>query len=275
MQFLLDLLGLSHSDETALSELIGVANSLITFDSPIYDVKQIPTANIEYVKDKLIQDSNNLERDDATSIYTDATTKQQYDAVTGKVIPLFQHQPFDPNFDPGKNDADRIWKNTPKDVPQNTWISGDKPVSYEEHALAVNENRERFIARAELYHLKFHSYFSKDGSIRNKMAEIMTKFGISDSEIDWLSETSRGKTAIQDILERRTGTDFWQPNGVDKIATEIAIKSDILGWAGRVDLMIDHGNDILSFFDIKTGYGINREFQKYFLNYGDTMGREV
>ena len=66
--------------------------------------------------------------------------------MTGKVIPLFQERTFDPNYNAGEADADRLWKNTPKNVPQKTWLSGDKEMTYAEHVAAVNQNRERFIA---------------------------------------------------------------------------------------------------------------------------------
>lgn len=62
-----------------------------------------------------------------------------------------------------------------------------------------------------------------------KIAQLMSEYGITDSEIDWLTEPVDGKVPIQTILERRTGTDFWRKDGKDKIVTELAIKSDILG----------------------------------------------
>jgi len=100
----------------------------------------------------------------------------------------------------------------------------------------------------------------------------MTAHGITDGEIDWLNSKQ-----IRKILEARTSTDFWNTKTPprDRILTEINISSATLGLAGRVDMMIDHGDNVISLYDIKTGYGISQEWENFLFKYGDTFGLAI
>lgn len=39
--------------------------------------------------------------------------------------------------------------------------------------------------------------------------------------------------------------------------------------------MIDHGDNVVSLYDIKTGYGISKEWENYLFKYGDTFGLAI
>lgn len=122
----------------------------------------------------------------------------------------------------------------------------------------------------------FHKEFSQEPGIADQIRKLMDTYEITDGEIGWLTEKDlQGVSQIQKILVARTGTDFYSDKPRDKIVTEIQISSAILGLAGRIDLMIDHGDNIISLYDIKTGYGISHETQNYLFKYGDTFGKAI
>lgn len=122
----------------------------------------------------------------------------------------------------------------------------------------------------------FHKEFSKDPNIASQISALLETNGISNGEVEWLSQKDRnGISQVQKILEARTGTDYWSPTPRDKILTEVQISSSILGLGGRVDLMIDHGDNVVSLYDIKTGYGINIDNENFLLKYGDTYGKAI
>lgn len=274
IDLILEVLGLNPStkERAFFTELISNAAYLLE-NTPISNYYKSRQSNIEYSSEPLVEESKKLIKDENNK-YT-SKSGVTYDSVTNGVIPNFKNIKFDNTSTRGIVDAEKLWKDIPKDVKQKTWIT-DTPISYQEHANAVDEYYSRFMARAEIYHLTFHWYFSRSESAAYAKSLLMETHGITSGEVDWLLDTNKyGKENLRVILENRTGTDYWSENARDKIVTELQIKSDLLGWAGRVDMVIDHGDNILSVFDIKTGYGINREFQRYLLEYGDTYGKVV
>lgn len=223
-----------------------------------------------YISDKFVLDSKNYVRDNETNKYTNKDTKAELESVTS-FIPNFQVRPIKTNFDAAKVAADNIWK----DIPHTTKLTPKEfqhlgELTYDEYVALKEHNFAKFIARAEIYHLKFHREFSDDPESIVQMRNLMTAYNISDGEVAWLNPAT-----IKEILQTRTGTDYWSPKRVDKIVTEVTVASSILGLAGRIDLMIDHGDNVVSLYDIKTGYGISKEWENYLFKYGDTMGKAI
>lgn len=228
-----------------------------------------------YVVEDLAKESTNLVRDNVTNKYTHKSTQDEFDSVTA-FIPNFQTRPLRTSFDVATNAADRLWKNLPHETKQKIKEFPGKDLNYDEYVLLKKEKHDRFVARAEIYHLKFHLEISKNPAAASEMKTLMDTYDISDGEVEWLSEIDdEGISTIRRILENRTGTDYWRENAQDKIVTEVAVASPLLGLAGRIDLAIDHGDNIMSLYDIKTGYGITSEWENYLFKYGDTYGRAI
>lgn len=223
-----------------------------------------------YISDKFVQESKNYVRDNETNKYTNKDTKDELESVTS-FIPNFQVRPIKTNFDAAKVAADNIWK----DIPHTTKLTPKEfqhlgEMTYDDYVALKEHNFAKFIARAEIYHLKFHRQFSDDPESIVQMRNLMAAYDISDGEVAWLNPQT-----IREILETRTGTDYWSPKRRDRIVTEVTVASSILGLAGRIDLMIDHGDNVVSLYDIKTGYGISKEWENYLFKYGDTMGKAI
>lgn len=228
-----------------------------------------------YLVEDLKKESDKLSRDNVTNQYTHKSTQDTFDSVTN-FLPNFQTRPLRTGFDVAFNAADKLWKNLPHETKQKIKEFPGKDLNYDEYAALKKERHDRFVARAEIYHLKFHLEISKDPAAATEMKSLMDAYAISDGEIEWLSEIDdNGISTIRRILENRTGTDYWRENPQDKIVTEIAVASSLLGLAGRIDLAIDHGDNIMSLYDIKTGNGIASEWENYLFKYGDTYGRAI
>jgi len=150
--------------------------------------KSINFQGIPYISDTWVATSPNLERDDATNTYKDKTAPSLVlDAVTS-YLSNFQTRPIKNNFDAATAAADALWKNKPKDaLVLSKEFSSYGEISYEQYVALKKEAFDKFIARAEIYHLKFHKEFSKDPTAAAKMAELMAAHDITDGEIDWLN----------------------------------------------------------------------------------------
>lgn len=225
---------------------------------------------VTYVSEKIKSESDNYTRNDETNKYTNKQTKDELESVTS-FIPNFQTRPIKTNFDAAKVAADNIWKDLPHEAkltPKEFQHYGE--MTYDDYVILKEQSFAKFIARAEIYHLKFHREFSNDPGAILQMRELMQQYDISDGEVSWLNPST-----IKEILQTRTGTDYWSPKRRDEIVTEIVVASPTLGLAGRVDLMIDHGDNVVSLYDIKTGYGITKEWENYLFKYGDTMGAAI
>lgn len=153
-----------------------------------------------YVSDKLKTESTQVVRDDTTNKYIHKDTGNQLDSVTS-YIANFQSRPIKTDFDAAKYSADNLWKNLDPTIKQevkefNTYGL----IDYDTYVKLKQGSYAKFIARAEVYHLKFHKEFGGDAS---QIKTLMEQFDISDGEIDWLNSKN-----IRKILEQRTGTDY-------------------------------------------------------------------
>lgn len=73
---------------------------------------------------------------------------------------------------------------------------------------------------------------------------------------------------------RKTGTNYFDDNPTDKLYTERTFSSSILKWAGTADLFIDHGDNVYSLYDIKTGK-LGDDWEQSFLKYGRTSTEDI
>lgn len=192
-------------------------------------------------------------------------------SVTQAVIPLFQSRPFTSTDTRGKRLADAMWKGLDPETQKRTDMSA-QPLTRDEYERAVDASYETGIAKGTIFHKLFHQYISKDPITAGELQELYAKHNILPSEFDWLDGE-----AMRSII-RRTGTNYLHNDinlRTDKIYTEKTVASKLLGWAGTVDLWIDHGDDVHSIYDVKTGRAFNRIFEHSFLKYGRTSTSDI
>jgi hypothetical protein len=223
-----------------------------------------------FVSDDLAAEGASIQKDQTTGKYNaDGAT---YDAVTSDIIPQLQQRPVSKyeGLRFGERAAESKWGNLPE---TEVLIIDGKEFTKQDYAEYAENLHARIIAKGDLIHLHFHEFFSSGQAkvLANQMiAAKSAEFEISTGELEWLNATN-----IKNIIMNRTGTDFFNPKGEDRILTELPIRSRVLGMGGTVDMMIDHGNNILSLYDFKTGYGYEAEFQSYLLKYGDTFAKAI
>lgn len=194
---------------------------------------------------------------------------KSYESVTGKVIPKFQTKPYTATDTPGQRLAKNLWKDTDPTVTKLVDELSITPIDMDT-AIALEDKRHSMsMAKGTIFHKIIHLHFSNDENAREELSQLYIEHRILPSEFEWLNTKT-----IQNIIQK-TGTDFYEKAPLDRIHTEKTFKSDILGWAGTADLLIDHGDDVYSIFDLKTGRRFNRLFENSFLKYGRTSTADI
>ena len=242
--------------------------------------RPVPAATKVYTADKIAETS--LDRDPVTNKYKDTKTGKLLNSVTGNAIPEMQSRQYtDDGLTYGQRKAKALWGEEPKDVKKKI---KDIPtmVTFDEAASHFELRKDLGIAKGQIFHKLIHYYFTKDAKIQNEIRSLMMTYNITDGEIAWMDE--------QTILKvvHRTGSDFVTPHfdegvfkvtvnpkATDKITTEMTISSDILGLAGTIDLVIDHGDNIFSYYDVKTGAAFDRVFENDLFQFGNTPGEDI
>lgn len=239
-----------------------------------------------YISDSLKNQYKDFQRNPDTNEYENGAVKFQ--SVTGHVLPSMETKqyllgPSDPKtkLSVGQRKAEILWRNLDPTVKLKTKES-EFPIDKETFAVLYDSKVELFIAKGNILHKLIHYHFSKDESIKREVDAIVDKFGLSKGEIAWMNE----QTIL--ALLHRAGTDYVypsrsrgelvykvNPDHVDKITTEMIVGSNILNVMGSVDLVIDHGNNILSFKDIKTGAALDRMWENEMFLYGTTPSTDI
>lgn len=236
-------------------------------------------ATKQYTTDKI--EEPNLDRDPVTNKYKNPTTKKQYGSVTGTAIPEMQSKQYaEDGLSYGERKAGKLWGNEDRGVKKKI-RDIDHMVTFAEAAAHFEMRKDLGIAKGQIFHKLIHYHFTKDAKIRSEIDSLMVKYDISDGEIEWMGE----QTILKVIL--RTGSDFVRPSfedgelkvnlnpkSTDRVKTEMTISSDILNLAGTVDLVIDHGDNVLSYYDVKTGAAFDRVFENDIFQFGDVPGED-
>lgn len=224
--------------------------------------------------------ANNLVRNDVTNKYEG--NNKIYDSVTGDVIPSMQSKgTLQDERSAGTKRADRLWGDRPADLKLKT-KEADVPVDKKTFTALYDERYERTIAKGQIFHKMVHYHFTKDTATQSEISALMAANDISKGEFEWVDSNTINK------LIHRTGSDYVSINydngdvkfvlnrsAKDRISSEVTIANDILNMAGTIDLSIDHGNDLYSYFDIKTGAGFNRLWETDLFQFGNGPSEDI
>ena len=192
---------------------------------------------------------------------------KKYGTVTSSLIPSMQMKPFTPTDTFGTRQANNFWRN--KSHEEKLKFSNiPVPVTYEEFVTTTDNNYELGRQKGVLFHAIISAHITKD---YGKLAELYSKAAVYENEFDWLDEKM-----IVRILEK-TGTDAFNKDGKgkDKLYSEVALTNNILKVGGTIDLVIDHGDNVYSVYDLKTGRHFNKLFELDFFKYGRTGTRDI
>jgi len=221
----------------------------------------------EYISTELAAQVEPITFDEATHAYT--KEGQELVSVSTRIAEFSQNKKMDMSEMAAAKAASLFKGIMPEDKRMVRGIS-KVPITQEEYAAALEKLYTRSAALGEIIHLTIHSYFSKDPLAESKIKTLAKDNAIVSGEYKWLDQK-----ALISLLKTRTSTNFWDDIATDKILTELMVGSTKLGLGGRVDMLIDHGNNVVSIYDFKTGESFGREIEKMLLKYGDTAGQLV
>lgn len=213
-------------------------------------------------------------RDNITNKYI--ARNRIYDSITGDVIPSMSSQEREQsNRTIAEAKADKIWGKRPPEMKLKIYSLAEEPITKAEYIEMYSTRYNRAIIKGQIFHKMIHYHFVKDPNVQAEINNLMREGGITEGELEWVNANVINK------LIHRTGTDYVtisykdgdvkyirNPDAKDKIRTELTITSDILGMAGTIDMAIDHGDSIYSYFDIKTGKGFNKLWESDMFMYG-------
>lgn len=221
---------------------------------------------VEYNAESIFSDAK---KDPVTGEYDN--NGQSLKSITQDVIPFFQSRPFKGTETLGTRIADGVWRGEDPTTLKLTDMSA-QPVTKEEYIRLVDANYEIGIAKGTIFHKLIHKYVSNDPNTQGELQELYANNHILPDEFSWLDANT-----IKQIINK-TGTNAYAKDPklrTDKLYTERVIASPLLGWAGTADMWIDHGDNVYSVYDLKTGRAFNRIFENSFLKYGRTSVADI
>lgn len=221
---------------------------------------------VQYNGESLFSDAK---KDPVTGEYDNQG--QTLKSVTQDVIPIFQTRPFKGEETLGVRIANSLWAGEDPTILKLTDMSV-QPVTKDEYVRMVDASYQIGIAKGTIFHKLVHQYVSKDPNTQGELQQLYAENHILPDEFSWLD----GNTIKQII--NKTGTNAYAKDAklrTDRLYTEKVIASPLLGWAGTADMWIDHGDNIYSVFDLKTGRAFNRMFENSFLKYGRTSVADI
>lgn len=185
---------------------------------------------------------------------------KEYNSVS-LLIKTIQSRPYTSTDTPGQRAADAAWFYlAPEDELMFKELS-IVPINKEQYQVLIDKRYNTGIGKGLLMHAMIHNYIEKTSESAKQIADIQDEYGI---EIEWLTNQK-----MRAIIEK-TGTNYYKDNGTDKIYTEKVVGSTELKVFGTLDLMVDHGDNLYSLYDLKTGLKFNRIFEDSFFKYGRT-----
>lgn len=259
-----------------LYNTVGEFSRSVYYEPKTYISDKIKTANTKYKKDPI------------TEKYKDSS--RQYDSVTGTLIPAMESKQYildndvkiDNDKTPGERRADLLWNKVDPKVKQLT-KEANIPIDKATFIALYDSRAKLWIAKGNILHKSIDYFFTKDSATKAEIDTIMSENNISKGEVAWASNEQN----VLNLLHR-LGTDYVtvsyqdgeakyvvNPTAIDKIQTEMTIVSPTLGAGGTVDLVVDHGNNILSYKDIKTGAGLDRLWEHDIFLYGSSGSEEI
>lgn len=227
--------------------------------------------------DKIVAEGKkSVRKEDKTGYVTDG---QERLSVTTK-LKDFTTRPIKDDRTLGQAEAAYLFKNMEEGARRLTSISSE-PLTEQEYAEKIDQRVEKGKIKGTLYHSIFQHHID-ESLTRAQVTEMITNSGFYEVQFQWLFED------VPKIIYYKMGTDVYSryvvgdetkyiknPDAKDKMYSEVTIDSPELGITGTLDVMIDHGDNLLSIFDIKSGASLNRLYETYLFEYGDTSTLDI
>ena len=224
-------------------------------------------------------------RDEQTEFYIDKSSGNRYRRVTyGPKSLMTSANPFFKEHQKtyAESKAEALWGDNPRSITLLSDIS-NKPVTFEDYIKEVDTVLNKSRGKGLILHLmnEYALATSEEerAEIRSKIRDVESSTAVDSTRYNWFLEKI-------DKIYKALGINFFSdsiPDDLrDKPVPEVHIKSDLLGYAGSVDLMVEHadtysdsdGNVIgnfVSIYDFKTGNNMADKIGTFIMNHGDQI----
>jgi len=174
-----------------------------------------------------------------------------------------------------EKEADRLWgDNIPKDKKLNTkygLVDYDTYVKEHSKILVYGRNKGKII------HLTLQKMMTNDPKEVQRLNDEIVKYsmgiGFTTSQFKWVEDLAPKLFAQAgiDISVRKNNKNQKVIKSNDLLNAEVKIKSDLLGYAGAVDNLVQHKDGSFSIIDWKTGQSFDAENFTHLMKYGDQL----
>jgi hypothetical protein len=279
------LFGIELSQKSALSA--AMEDSFVLFSNVIEKQEEAQEFEIES-KDlsPFVQEVYNEAQDYQVSIDANGNELDTYENVKTKT--LFQRisdqaTGFLSNFmrgkkgkDPVQDNADRMWKNAAQgDETKLPISSAGLELTKQEYIEFAKKNQEKGKMKGKIIHkvieIMLHDFsISKKTKqeLREELAELYKKGNVANPTYSygWVPNVLPG------ILEKLGINVFNTEIPVekrDKVMSEVTVGNELLGYAGTIDMLVEHPDGKVSILDWKSGNTFDEESMSMLLKYGN------
>lgn len=174
--------------------------------------------------------------------------------------------------------ADKIWKDRGI-LPSVELVTQDFPEALNKAAFIRRKKQqlEYAIKKGTIMHKLREWYFAKDigvkGALKDEIMSLGQSIGIADAMefFGWSVMNTEANQLFAKILavEGVNMLDDTVPEALkDKVANEVKVYSDTLGWAGTIDSFYEHFDGTFSIIDMFTGSSYNKVIVDKLMEYG-------
>lgn len=197
--------------------------------------------------------------------------------VTQDLIPTMQTRTWDKSTSIGQRKAEKVFRNEPDGAVKQVAESNTK-VTRDEYAKIIDDIVDKAIAKGNIIDALISSTFNNDPEIIQSLNDNLTKYGFLIEEFDWVKNNiggilSKGNTDYY-LRAVKDGQVYYidNPNRKDTIFAQmpVGIITSKYKFYGTMDIVVDHGNDLYSIYDIKSGSTFDKNFESDILKYGNT-----
>jgi hypothetical protein len=193
------------------------------------------------------------------------------DTATG-FVSHFVRRKEDSGRSYGEKKADMLWLNINHDTRLRNPETGELQ-TYDEYAKVMNQRLEEGKIKGKIVHKKIQRFLDDvTNGGRNREAydieirDLASEVNVDANTYNWVEENIEQilHNAGINVLDTDVPADMQ-----DKVLSEVRVASDLLGFAGAIDLLVQHHDGTFSITDWKTGRRFNDSLFVNILKFGN------
>lgn len=220
---------------------------------------------------QIVADSEGLQVDMAPDgkegdTYTHTRTGKKFRRVT-EFIGNWIDRAVNKDISIAQRKADRMWGETDHSVALDTDLSLGEPLTYDEYVKKLDGMFDKGRIKGKIIHKKIQMLLDPANADRYKM-EIaqLNQGGIVNSwEYSWVEDNFKELMLKYNI---NIGAEIPQDQR-DVVTSEVTVAVEELGFAGTIDMLVEHPDGTFSIIDWKSGKAFNDKIFHNLMKYGD------